>query len=571
MNYFNNFADFFASTLPASGAGSIWQVAGGYSYQEADSATTDFDVTNAAGVKFHVEAGPYGSPQDIQFGLFDDPVLAMDQTAAFEKFIAKGGTLLVTAGNTYKLSTADQVETASATSIRPTAEGELCKLVGSTGNRLFKPLHSLSIAGLEATGFEAVCSMISSVDIPLFEIRDCYVHDQDYLYRGAVQCDDLIIEDNVFERFSAGLVFEDGSSIVRNRQSFSRNRINDVARYVYRLSADAPLWFKDNHITDVHSGTFTGTAGVVRFIQRGSRKTNIVTGNTCLGAVASTANCVFMYWSHGDLVFSNNTIGGFESDASSCYVIQEKSSGEKSLVMHDNNFVNDPKPSKVNQLIYLLTSRENQQRPRSIQGNCIETLQGRFLSVYDNDSLTDTVDFTGDNLDSEPCSITVQNNIIYNLQSSSFVGVTQGVWGLSVLNNQCWNHSNPDGLIQGGTTEATKSIISLASTVPNATMKNVVCSGNNWRFTNMDESPETISAISFVTALKPESETELVVQSNTVSGADHLHSHRNKQGAFNLALKDNTLLGGIAGTEIEGASVGDGITELLNSRNDVLG
>mgnify|MGYP003634406169 CR=1 FL=1 len=441
---------------------------------EADNTGTIIKVSN-------VDTGRWkrkydGAVIDNWFGLVDDSGLTTDQTSIFQKMLSVGGEIELTENYTYYVPTLQNYSFNGETSIFCKNTNKKTKIVGDGTKDPFRPENSFKINNLHFHNFDKVFRGTNGVSFETFEVVNCKATNSDkFMGDGGYLVDNLIIENNHFESLLTGVVFGD-NSVVNKKQSFSRNTIVNVGRYVYRLQSDAPLYFENNNIYDVNVGGATGSSGVARVIQFGSNTTNYIRGNTIDKVVSTDGNANLFYWSAGNAFVEDNTIGYFSDGG---FIINEKGGVTKeSIHLVNNRFISKELVSseypQTKTILNRYSSGDNDNNRQStvVTGNYIKELKGSLVDLYNANDETYT--------EGAPKNAVIADNII-GIKSSpeALVNIRNGVSDVDIHDNIVRNWST-DGTDNGDGDE--KRLVSIRSGV--FTIRNINIHNNQVAFDN---------------------------------------------------------------------------------------
>lgn len=469
---------------------------------------------------------------DRHFGLVDDPTGAVNQSAAFAAMLAFGGCIHMTPGARYFVPDVSEAAMTRATAL--ICAGPYTVLSGS-GNNLFSPTYPIRLCGLELTGFNAVFNG-TQADV---WIDRCHVHDQPAVLFGSVNCDTLSVKDSRFSNISSAL-FLASSAAITGISEFSGNTVENVARYVWRVEADAPLYFENNKITGVNAGGQSGTSGVARVVMRGSGNATYIRGNVVEGVEGNGGNANLIYWTHGDLFVEGNHLGYFhDGEAPGGYIIDEKSNQRKNLICRGNVFRCADETKTTDKPVKRISG--SSESSTIVEGNLIARLQDSLVFVFN-----DQFHPEGEGC---PANITVASNIVVEkVGPSALVNCSQGATGVSVHGNQVRRWDNPEG--EEADSETANRLFSCVLTAENVCASDISVRGNSVNFT--DETEGRVNCLAWLSALQANSAIRRVtVQDNSASGATHLLRVRNAVGPIQTALLGNTtneLMAEVSGT-----------------------
>lgn len=422
---------------------------------------------------------------------------------------------------------------------------------GQGSHDLLRINGDTKISGVRITAFEDAFDFIGAGD---FLLTDCKVDACDYLVQGDIDAHSFIIRDNIFDNFDEALILDDDATIT-GRAEFSGNIVSDVQRYVYRAIHDAPLYFADNTITNVHAGDFT----VARVIMHGSNTENYITGNTVKDVVSTDDNAVLVYWSRGDLIIHGNTFGKFQATGTGdAYLVHTKTADTKSLSLRGNTFLGGDDTAIWTAVVYHLNDRTVLESGHIIDGNTFYVLKGgELLRLNWSTNAAGQV---------APGNILVTNNIVYEMNAPAFVGCLQGVVGLKISGNYCQNHHNAGGYAVTGSTTY-KAIFTIYSAASYAAASRVQVSDNDWRFTTDGESSAEDSGMLGYSGFGSAPSNSIFVEArgNRIEGADSIVWSLGSVGTYSAFVRDTAVSEGLGSTRVGGLTAAKALITLTEA------
>jgi len=465
--------------------------------------------------------------------------------------VANGETLYIPAGDFF----VGGVVSPPSGPLRIAGEGRDVTAVFGAGASDFLSCNGpTDISGVTVTGFKDAMNVGAAGDISLTDSR---VTDCEYLLTGSVDAETFTISRNILSGFSGGLILESTASI-SGASYFKDNVVTDVARYVYRLQHDAPLFFAGNHIDGVHCDGYSGVYAVARVVMRGSRDTNHITENTIKNVVATDADSVLLYWSGGSAIVTGNTFGKFAS-GDDCYLVKEKSAACRGLDLSRNIFLGGDESAEFNAVVYLLSDTDVAGAARRVSGNDFQKLTGQCVRLF------------GQNASAIPGHTIVESNTVIEMDGPCFVGSVNGCRGVTVRNNRCFKHTNKSHIALTGS-QRQKSIFTNYSAADYGVASDVTVDGNEWVFSTDGEvsGPYPTAPICYSgLSAAPQNAADIIAKDNILTGADALVACSGSAGSADVLAARNIAKGGLAVGSKSGTTTAQALVTLTEKDNEV--
>jgi len=410
----------------------------------------------------------------------------------------------------------------------------------------------LDIEGVKIDGFTDHLKFSGSGDV---RIVGNEFGNGEYFILGNIDTVDVVISDNNLHDFNKGLILE-SATVITGVSRFERNTVTNVARYVYRLQHDAPLYFQDNVIINVNDGGFTGTSSVARIVMRGSQTVNYIRGNVIKDVVCADADSVLLYWSGGNVIITGNTFGRFSS-GDDCYLVKEKSTLCVGLLLADNLFLGGDDAAEWNALSYFLTDVGTTDASRKISGNTFHHLIGAIAVFFGQSALI------------IPGNTTIEDNTVFEMSGPCFVGSVNGCIGVTVRGNRCFKHNNKFHQALTGT-QRQKSIFTHTGTASYGKAASVSVEDNDWLFSDAGETLGPYQRGFVATSLSNvDASADIRLIGNAAKGAEGYVHCTGSAGSALVYAKNNTALGGLSAAidGKAGTTLGRGLVELQTDGN----
>jgi len=514
---------------------------GGATYRIVAAATGTDDgglYHDLTGITGQAELLHAGHVNLRQYGAVGDGVA--DDTSAFNKCVlaatqAAGFNIEVQAG-TYLVSA---VSVPSTGALTITGAGrDVVTIQGDAASNFLSLNGNTRISGVRITNYLVVFDVVGTGDIYLYHNK---IDTSTGMLTGTINAEIFDIRYNILYTFSSYLILESSTTLTK-ASYFIGNDVRDIARYVYRLQHDACLYFLNNRIDDIHNDGFVTTAAVCRIVMRGSAVTNYIQGNYITNVISTDEESLLIYWSLGSVICTGNTFGKFQSVNNQCYLIKQKSSGCKHLIVANNYFLGDADKALWASVCYILGDASFQESPCYIGSNIFVDLYGHILIMFQDIA----ANVMGD--------VIVESNYMYNFDQGAFVSLIQGGRNVTVRGNVCLAHVNVDGNVITGTVTA-KAIVVHYVTASYGIASNIVIENNQWNFETTGETagPYTQHLLytRFFNAAAGQTH-ESIVRNNIVSNADGFVGGINSGTANGVHhISGNIARGGLANAVVD--------------------